>query len=64
MAKPNYGFEKRQRDLRKKQKQEEKRQRKLAVKNAAKGDSPELESPADRRDPEAPDSSSEPSSGA
>lgn len=61
MAKPNYGFEKRQRDLRKKQKQEEKRQRKLAGKNAAKGGSAESEAPADQRDPEAPDNSSEPS---
>jgi hypothetical protein len=34
MAKPNYQFEKRQRDLRKKQKQDAKRQRKL---EAAKG---------------------------
>ena len=32
MAKPNYQFEKRQRDLAKKKKQEEKRQRKLAEK--------------------------------
>lgn len=30
MAKPNYGFAKRQRELAKKQKKEEKRQRKLA----------------------------------
>jgi hypothetical protein len=32
MAKPNYQFEKRQRDLAKKKKQEEKRLRKLALK--------------------------------
>jgi hypothetical protein len=32
LAKPNYSFEKRQRDLAKKSKQEEKRQRKLASK--------------------------------
>jgi hypothetical protein len=32
LAKPNYQFEKRQRDLAKKRKQEEKRQRKLAEK--------------------------------
>ena len=32
MAKPNYSFEKRQRDLEKKRKQEEKRLRKLAEK--------------------------------
>ncbi|MGC2520484.1 MAG: hypothetical protein WA373_15415 [Burkholderiales bacterium] len=41
MAKPNYQFEKRQRDLRKKQKQEEKRLRKIAGKNVAEGGSPE-----------------------
>ena len=34
MAKPNYQFEKRQRDLAKKKKQDEKRQRKLAEKTA------------------------------
>lgn len=34
MAKPNYQFEKRQRDLAKKSKQEEKRRRKLAEKTA------------------------------
>lgn len=35
MAKPNYPFEKRQRDLAKKAKQEEKRQQKLANKAAS-----------------------------
>ena len=35
MAKPNYQFEKRQRDLAKKAKQEEKRRQKLAGKTAA-----------------------------
>ncbi|HZX30192.1 MAG TPA: hypothetical protein VFF03_02475 [Rhodocyclaceae bacterium] len=40
MAKPNYQFEKRQRDLAKKQKQEEKRRQKLAGK-AANADMPE-----------------------
>lgn len=35
MAKPNYEFEKRQRDLAKKKKQEEKRQRKLSKKEGA-----------------------------
>lgn len=34
MAKPNYSFEKRQRDLEKKRKQEEKRLKKLAAKEA------------------------------
>jgi hypothetical protein len=37
MAKPNYQFEKRQRDLAKKAKQEEKRRQKLAGKAAAEG---------------------------
>ena len=40
MAKPNYQFERRQRDLAKKKKQEEKRQRKLAAKAPAGDDSP------------------------
>ena len=35
MAKPNYGYEKRQRDLAKKKKKEEKRLKKLAAKAAA-----------------------------
>ena len=39
LAKPNYQFEKRQRDLAKKKKQEEKRQRKLAEKLPAGDDS-------------------------
>jgi len=48
LAKPNYSFEKRQRDLEKKRKQEEKRQRKLAEKKPAEGDgaSPEGEASA------------------
>lgn len=37
MAKPNYQYEKRQRDLAKKQKQEEKRRQKLAAKAAEEG---------------------------
>ena len=37
MAKPNYSFEKRQRDLEKKRKQEEKRLRKLAAKKSGDG---------------------------
>ena len=37
MAKPNYSFEKRQRDLEKKRKQEEKRLRKLAGKKPDDG---------------------------
>ena len=38
MAKPNYQFEKRQRDLAKKKKQDEKRQRKLDKKDVASED--------------------------
>ena len=38
LAKPNYSFEKRQRDLEKKKKQEEKRLRKLAGKKPAEGE--------------------------
>ena len=37
MAKPNYQYEKRQRDLAKKQKQEEKRRQKLASKHTPEG---------------------------
>ncbi|HZM47717.1 MAG TPA: hypothetical protein VFC14_23090 [Burkholderiales bacterium] len=41
MAKTNYQFEKRQRDLAKKRKQEEKRLRKLAAKGSAEADGAE-----------------------
>jgi hypothetical protein len=41
LAKPNYSFEKRQRDLEKKRKQEEKRLRKLAEKKPAGEDGTE-----------------------
>jgi len=45
LAKPNYQYEKRQRDLAKKKKQEEKRQQKLANKSAEAGaDAAEAES--------------------
>jgi hypothetical protein len=37
LAKPNYQFEKRQRDLAKKSKQDEKRRQKLAEKTAGEG---------------------------
>jgi hypothetical protein len=51
LAKPNYAFQKRQRDLAKKQKKEEKRLKKLASKeDPAPADSPEgvpVEAPAD-----------------
>jgi len=46
MAKPNYQFEKRQRDLAKKQKQEEKRREKLANK-AANPNAPQTDVPED-----------------
>ncbi len=41
MAKPNYQFEKRQKDLAKKKKNEEKRQRKLDRKNVQPDGGPE-----------------------
>jgi hypothetical protein len=41
LAKPNYQFEKRQKDLAKKKKNEEKRQRKLDKKNIQSSDNPE-----------------------
>jgi hypothetical protein len=43
LAKPNYSFEKRQRDLEKKRKQEEKRQRKLAGKKHGDGEDDQAE---------------------
>lgn len=56
MAKPNYQFEKRQRDLAKKQKQEEKRRQKLAGKaadaNQAPADDQEDITPADAASPQ------------
>lgn len=42
MAKPNFQYEKRQRDLAKKKKNEEKRLRKLEKKNLKSGENPEL----------------------
>jgi len=49
LAKPNYSFEKRQRDLEKKRKQEEKRLRKTAEKKPAdeEGASPDAPGPTD-----------------
>ncbi len=41
MAKPNYQYEKRQKDIAKKKKQEEKRLRKLEKKNPQPGENPE-----------------------
>ena len=53
MAKPNYQFEKRQRDLAKKAKQEEKRRQKLAAKGAATD--PEGSTAANQSEAEASD---------
>lgn len=52
MAKPNYAFAKRQRDLAKKQKKEEKLQRKTGTNDSApqEGEHPEGESPASTSD--------------
>ena len=44
MARPNFQYEKRQRDLIKKKKQEEKRQRKLDKAKLESGDNPEQSS--------------------
>jgi len=41
LAKPNYQFEKRQKDIAKKKKNEEKRQRKLDKKNVQSSENPE-----------------------
>jgi hypothetical protein len=41
LAKPNYQYEKRQKDIAKKKKQEEKRLRKLEKKNLESGESPD-----------------------
>jgi hypothetical protein len=49
LAKPNYSFEKRQRDLEKKRKQEEKRLRKLADKKPADADGAQV--PTDGTEP-------------
>jgi hypothetical protein len=55
MAKPNYAFARRQRDLAKKQKQEEKRRRKTGTLDAA----PDT-SPADQQSPPTPPKSDTP----
>lgn len=52
MAKPNYQYEKRQRDLAKKQKQEEKRRQKLA--NKAADEQGEGGGQAEGTDPDTP----------
>jgi hypothetical protein len=46
LARPNFQYEKRQRDLAKKKKQEEKRQRKLDKAKLESGDNPEQSSEA------------------
>jgi hypothetical protein len=51
LAKPNYSFEKRQRELAKKKKQEEKRQRKAAEKAEKVSDTNEPDSPAAEQGP-------------
>jgi hypothetical protein len=47
MAKPNFQFQKRQKELEKKKKNEEKLQRKLAKNNATPDDAEETETSAD-----------------
>jgi hypothetical protein len=44
LVKPNYKFEKRQRDIAKKKKQEEKRQRKLGKPDLPEGEDPDSSS--------------------
>jgi hypothetical protein len=58
MARNNYGFEKRQRELIKERKKEEKRQRKLDRKNAGQEFDAATQDPGERAER---DSSSEPS---
>jgi hypothetical protein len=48
MAKPNYAFEKRQRDMAKKQKSEEKRRRKAAERVARTPDTPPVPDAGDK----------------
>ncbi len=52
MAKPNYQFEKRQKDLAKKKKNEEKRQRKLEKKNIASAEAPDQSADEKNKAPE------------
>lgn len=52
MAKPNYQFEKRQKDLAKKKKNEEKRQRKLEKKGAQSAETPDQPLDENRKIPE------------
>ena len=57
MAKPNYQFEKRQRDIAKKKKQDEKRSRKLSKDDAPAGENPDAA--AEAAEPAAGDSPAE-----
>jgi len=50
MAKPNYGYEKRQRELAKKKKKEEKRLRKAAASKSPDTDSQPLSTPGEGAD--------------
>ncbi len=50
MAKPNYNFEKRQRELKKNKKQEEKRLKKLAARESADGGAETSDAPTDSQD--------------
>lgn len=54
MPKPNYQFEKRQRDLAKKNKQEEKRRQKLADKAAADGGGQKVAADSSEATPNSP----------
>ena len=51
MAKPNYRFDKRQRELAKQKKKEEKRLKKEARKAAGEPDVPEGDEPAEQQQP-------------
>lgn len=52
LAKPNYQFEKRQKDLAKKKKNEEKRQRKLEKKGAPSAEAPDQSPGENTKEPE------------
>ena len=52
MAKPNYQFEKRQKDLAKKKKNEEKRQRKLEKKGVPSAETPDQSPDEKTKEPE------------
>ena len=54
MAKPNYGFAKRQRELAKQQKKEEKLRKKAAAKLEGGGDAPAEDASADNAAPALP----------